>query len=224
MMDRHIYCFRQDCAGKIALEAALIVPWLMLLSFILVLFIVFVGQSALLYYTASIHAERTAFNWGNTAKDPLTGAYPEGQYDPLYWRLLDNGLLQALFGLGRGEDDILVTFPTASVPLPDGAVPVNKLNRGSTTIPGWMQGTMQFHNRLLRQDVTIRAEASWDPVPLRWLRQNRTAEYGTTVAIIDPAELLRTFEFARYYARKIAESPDGEAYKRDASRALLAGS
>ncbi|QHW33216.1 pilus assembly protein [Paenibacillus rhizovicinus] len=92
---------RED--GNFTLEASMVFPVLFLILIALLMFSMYAYQNVVLYHTASLTSERTAFRWDNSSRDPLSGIAPTGEYDGLYWRLADNGALKTLFGFGSEQ-------------------------------------------------------------------------------------------------------------------------
>ncbi|WP_166241731.1 hypothetical protein [Paenibacillus turpanensis] len=76
--------------GSFTLEAALVMPVIMLIVISLLLLAVGQLRSAQLYKFSYQIADRTAFSWSNSHREYKTGALTPGFYDPLYWRLTDN--------------------------------------------------------------------------------------------------------------------------------------
>src|SRR5690606_16877957 len=92
--DRHEQPFRRraagaltDGAGRFVLEAALLFPVLLSATVALMFVGLYAGVQSLALSTAGIAAERAAFSWDNSHRNPVTGAFFPGQYDDLYWRL-----------------------------------------------------------------------------------------------------------------------------------------
>ncbi|RKP53815.1 hypothetical protein D7Z26_10465 [Cohnella endophytica] len=212
-----------DDTGTVTLEASMIFPWVFLMTLIVLLFSLFISQRALLYYGVSVTAERTAFNWSNSAKETLTGAYPEGRYDGLYWRLADDGLVLGLFGLG-GESGATQVDVIPGMEGTTGASPADKLRRGafesaSKRLLG--AGKLSYLNIGIKREIEARVEIGWLPAPLAWLRGDERAGAKSSALIVEPAEFLRSFNLIRYYASKMKEAPGGETEYRDKAGDVL---
>lgn len=213
----------RDDAGTITLEASAIIPWVLLMTFIVVLFALFISQRSLLYYGSSVLSERTAFNWSNSSKVSTTGSYPEGKYDGLYWRLADDGLVQGLFGGSEGKEGIRVdVYPDMEDGV--GASPEDKLKKGgfdSAAAVSLGTGEISYRNIGIKRVVETSLKSEWLPEPLAWLRGEQNAEATTSALVVEPTEFLRSFNFIRYYASKMKSSPDGEAGYQKKARNVL---
>src|SRR5690606_33618835 len=81
-----ICSFGREQTGSFTLDAAITLPIIMLALIAIISFSFTLYLRSDLYATAAAAADRAAHNWDNSAKDPITGAVPVGQVDPLYWR------------------------------------------------------------------------------------------------------------------------------------------
>ncbi|WP_239614771.1 hypothetical protein [Cohnella mopanensis] len=212
-----------NASGSISLEASLVFPWVLMMTFLLLLFSLFISQGALLYYSSSIMAERAAFTWSNSAKNSITGAYPEGQYDGLYWRLTDDNLVQGLFGLVSGNEGTEVdVYPGMSGG--EGYAAVDKLRRAgydsaSSSLVG--TGDMSYRNVGIKREIGVRLTSDWVAQPLIWLRGGGAAQTDVTALVVEPTEFLRTFDLIRYYAAKMKNSSEGASAYRDKAGEVL---
>ncbi|MBB6730970.1 TadE family protein [Cohnella zeiphila] len=196
-----------DHTGSASLEGALVFPVIFILTFLVLFFAIYIAQNAIVYYRTAIAGERTAFNWSNSAKDPLTGAYPEGSYDGLYWRVLDDGVLAGWLGNDDGKG-VAVEFPSASGS-GDGLA-ASKLQAGAGPLASDLSGKMSYLNRTLERTVSTVAFNTAVPEPLR--RFNGTSFLGasTDAVVVEPAEFIRSFDTVRYYAKKMKGAAEGE--------------
>ncbi|MFC5470344.1 hypothetical protein ACFPPD_16680 [Cohnella suwonensis] len=212
-----------DEAGSVTLEASAVLPWVFLMTALSVLFALYVFHRSTLYYGMSITAERTAYAWSNSAKETKTGAFEEGRYDGLYWRLTDDALVKGLFGLASGDESVEVAIGQDSG---ENAISVSgaeeKLRKRASDSRRWMDGgEIGYRNIALKREIRVERPAEEMPGPLRWLRGDREREMNVTALIVEPAEFLRTFELIRYYASKMKSSPEGaNTYKEKAGDAL----
>lgn len=211
---RTVRALWSDRSGAFTLEASMVLPWIMILTFVVMLFALFVSQTSVLYYSAAITAERAAFNWPNSYKELQTGAYPHGRYDGLYWRLMDDALLQGVLGLAAGGGTVEV--PIAPV-MPDASVAgaVGKLARAGATMPSSLSGEVSFRNVGIKRTVSIHSSTSWLPGALFDFGVTEPATANVSALIVEPTELIRSFDLVRYYAVKMRQAPEGEAAYRD---------
>jgi len=201
----------------------MVFPVVLLLTVVMVLYALYTIRLVLVYYSAAVLGERAAYNWPNSAAEWRTGAYPEGQYDGLYWRFTEDAVLQALFGAGDGARDAEAPFPGAGrSPGHEQGLVARKLHRAASTAPAWLTGTVGWENRLLLRSVVTRASDSAAALPLRrfWDRAPE-ARASVSALVVEPAEFIRSFELARYYTAKFRQrGGNAESYRRDAAEVL----
>lgn len=106
-------CLR-DVRGSFTLEASLVLPVIFYAILVLLFFCLYLYQNALLGQAASAAAERSAYTWDNSYRNDLTGAFEEGHYDSLYWRLKDDGMLQSIFGWGEANGAVRLRLPAGA--------------------------------------------------------------------------------------------------------------
>ncbi|WP_373230180.1 hypothetical protein [Cohnella sp.] len=203
----------------------MILPWIVIITFLLLLFSLLVTQGAILYYSSSITAERAAFNWSNSAKETQTGAYPEGQYDGLYWRLLDDSLVKGLFGLVSEEEGAEVKIELYSgMQKGKGSGVADKLRKlGFQLISSQedLNGAMSYSNIGVKRQIGVNLSAGWLPEPLIWLRGEDASVAQATALVVEPTEFIRSFDLARYYASKMKSAPEGSTAFREKAAVIL---
>jgi hypothetical protein len=201
----------------------MIFPWVLMMTFLVLLFSLFVSQGATLYYSASITAERAAFAWSNSEKDPLTGSYPQGQYDGLYWRLFDDGLVDGLFGLAS-EHPVTTIEISPGMEEGEGSSAADKLRKTSFHTAASHRlgtGTISYRNIGVMRDIKVNLTGLWQANSLIWLRGEGAAMVEASAMVVEPTEFLRSFDLVRYYASKMKEAPEGAASWRDKAGAIL---
>jgi hypothetical protein len=212
-----------NTSGSISLEASMIFPWVLMITFLLLLFSLFISQGATLYYSASITAERAAFVWSNSAKDQRTGAYPQGQYDGLYWRLFDDGLVEGLFGL-------VSDHPVTSIEISPGmegslgSSSADKLRRTSRQTAASHRlgtGVIRYRNMGIKSEIEVDMNGLWLAEPLSLLRGEGAATAKTSALVVEPTEFLRSFDLVRIYASKMRTAPEGAAGWREKAGGVL---
>jgi hypothetical protein len=210
-------------SGSITLEASMLFPWIVMITFLLLLFSLFVSQGALLYYSSSITAERAAFSWSNSAKATQTGAYPMGQYDGLYWRLFDDSLVQGLFGLVTEHEGVNVELSSA-IQGSAGSTPKDKLMKaglGLASSQEGLDGVMSYRNIGVMRQVKVELTSGWLPEPLVWIRGEDKALTQSSALVVEPTEFIRSFDLVRYYAAKMKTAPEGKEAYRDKAALVL---
>lgn len=94
------------------MEAALLFPLILLSIVCLLFFGVFSYQNVYVRQAAEVAAERAAFVWDNSHKDPRSGHYGLGQHDGLYWRIKEGASF--LFDWLTGRENAKVDVREAS--------------------------------------------------------------------------------------------------------------
>lgn len=191
--------------GGFTLEATLIFPAIFMTIVIFILLSLVIYQKIDSYYVSSQAAERIAFTWNNSHKNVLDGSFPYHLQDPLYWRLTDDQLL-GIF-LGRSSNTEAVVYTSDRLPDPGNTDQLlnKKLSRMLHYYPGSKQGTLFYHHSMLGRKVQVTTE---NPIQIprilqKWL--GTTLVSSAESRVIDPVELIRTLDLARYYADNIMD-------------------
>ncbi len=205
--------------GSFTLEASLVLPVIFSTVIILMFFCMFLYQRTLLGQAAVVAAERSANVWDNSRRDPRTGAFAENHYDPLYWRLTDDGLLQSIFGISRQTDQVMIQLPTGDIS--EDSLPLYKLNRTGEAIPDVMNGTMEYDNKILLRKVNVSLNRLVPLLPLERVIGDLTQESQAESYVVDPVEWIRTVDLARYYGAKFKGGDGTDPMdKQEAGKAL----
>jgi len=192
----------QKSEGSFTVEASLVLPIVLFVTMMLVFFCLYVYQQSFLHQTASAVAERAAYSWDNSHKQAATGQVEKGQYDSLYWRLSEDGMLGALFGWSGAAKN------TETVQLPGkdgggGALPVVKMSQSGSMVPPEMKGQISYKNTIVQRKVTVDLTRMLVLPPLdTLLKGGSDAIAFANSAIVEPAEFIRTVDLMRYYASK----------------------
>ena len=220
----------QDDKGSLTLEASLVLPGVMLITFALILLSLMVADRAAHYYTVSIAGERAAFAWPHSSANIRTGGYPQGSYDSLYWRLKDDGMLAGLLGWAANEDGGLSVRIDPGGGETEGEdtegrdpLSLKKLRQTAAVLPAGVDGTVSYRNRLWLREVKIAANGTATSEPLRilWPQLSSAASASVTAVVTEPAEWLRTFQVVRYYfARMQQKGQEAEDYRSQAAAVL----
>lgn len=218
-------CRSRGDKGSMTLEAAIILPWIMLLTFLLILLAVYVMNRSTHYYSVSVTAARTAFAWPHSSANLKTGGYPDGGYDGLYWRLKDDALLAGLFGWGAGDGEAAVKIGGGPYGGSSRDLIESKLYRAAAALPDGMEGKVAYRNRIGLREVTINATGTASPDPLRqmWPSFGRGASATVSAVVNEPAEWVRTFQLARYYLARLRQDGDDADRLRRRAAALPGG-
>lgn len=215
---RRLLRFLRDPAGQITLEASLTLPVIFLATVLLLFLALFSYHQASLHYTAAMTAERTAYVWDNSKKDPFTGAVKAGESDGLYWRLTNDNVSHMF--------SFLLPMPSATITLPvnqnsaspDGG-PHGKLVRGAGTMSadgargelGYINyGVLRFVRAALHKPIQLP-----DFAERLWGKAN--ASGASKSYVIDPTETIRTTDLTRTFIGEI----QGRIKPRDALAAMV---
>ncbi|MBD2867773.1 TadE/TadG family type IV pilus assembly protein [Paenibacillus arenilitoris] len=194
--------------GSFTLESTFVFPVLLGFILLFILFGMYMYQKVVLYYAASSTAERAAFAWDNSNRDPRSGMLPAPSYDPLYRRLGEDGMLGSLFGLASDSREAAVVLPLAD----DGdeeekRLALSKMERAAQ----WLEqaglsyeGRIGYSNGVLKRTVDVRLEQplSAETAETGWLK--REPKTAASASIVDPAEFIRSVDLVRYYTAKFA--------------------
>ncbi|ANS73542.1 hypothetical protein AWM70_02255 [Paenibacillus yonginensis] len=209
-------CSKEE--GYFTLEASLLLPAVFVAILVLMFLCLYFYQHVLSGQTAAVAAERIAYSWNNSSKESRTGEYKESEYDPLYWRLTDDALLQSIFsGAGTGTEtgttsskEVQTELPTGSAE-PAAALTVRKLQQTGKELPAVFNGRLVYSHQMLKR--SIEADLTRE-LPVSPLNKITGGDWGINVRavsyILEPAEWIRTIELARYYAARF-QSDGGQA-------------
>lgn len=204
-------------------ESSIVFPAVFLAVLALLFGAMIVHERVLLYHVASAAAERAAFRWDNSHRDPVTGIAPTGRYDPLYWRLTDDGLLRSIFQLdGAAAEDVSVELSA------DGGTDgrrenlvAGKLMNGASRVPEKYDGTAVYRRQLLLKRVFVELETFDIPPGAARLTGISGIRASAAAPVSDPVELIRTVDLARYYQVRFGGGSGGAEQRKKAGGILL---
>ncbi len=191
--------------GSFTVEASLLLPIIMCITMLLLFFCLYSYQKSMLLQIASAAAERAAYNWDNTHKE-TKGAYPVGEYDPLYWRIGDDDLLSSLFGIGSPDGGAAITLPAAG---DGGTLPVVKLEHASGMVPANMPGGMKYAYSLAGRKISAELKRMLNLPVLDGILSDKAIPVVQAQSVVaEPVEFIRTVDLMRYYGAKFKSGPD----------------
>lgn len=164
---------------------------------VFILISIFIYERVFLYYIAATTAERTTYSWNNSNKNPVTGEFPLGSYDGLYWRLTDDNLFGFFIQSEQGGSSLQVSIDGSSNAELVGtnnrdSLAEKKLQSSLVLIPEGINGTTTYRNTVVDKRVSVYLE---NPVkispPLGDLIGN-TITVSADSTITDPVEFIRT--------------------------------
>lgn len=206
--------FKRREQGSFSLEATLVFPLVLLATLLILMFTIWVYEKAVLQYVAQTTAQRATFVWLNSAADPRTGQVAAGEHDGLYWRLSDDRVLDALFGLAGNLSPVTVKLGDGStgssesvVTSVDGefALPELKMSRAAAWLPERLHGSITYTNLLIKREVVVQLE---NRIRLPFIA-NRSITATAKSVVADPVEFTRSVDLIRSYASKLKGSGSG---------------
>jgi hypothetical protein len=190
----------RDDRGSFTIEASLLLPIIMFITMLLLFFCLYSYQKSMLLQVASASAERAAFNWDNSHKEK-TGAFPHENYDSLYWRIGEDGLLSSIFGGEGGSGGVSLELPAESED--KGELGVVKLKSSSGMIPANMPGEMSYKYSLTGRKVSLELKRMLHlPVLDGVLADQASPTVQAQSVVAEPTEFIRTVDLMRYYGAK----------------------
>ncbi|MFC3341454.1 TadE/TadG family type IV pilus assembly protein [Paenibacillus abyssi] len=209
----------RDEKGSFSLEASMVFPIVFILTLTMLLMSMYVYQKVILYYIASTTAERTAFGWDNSHRSAASGLAPAGKHDGLYWRLHDDQMLEALFGLA-------VDAKAPSITLRDAAgngetsLPESKMRSASAWIPSPYDGKVMYEREIWQRTISVKLRHAISLDPLEALNGRSEPRAAANSAVVDPVEFIRSVDLVRYYTDKFNNRSDGAAAAAEAATIL----
>jgi hypothetical protein len=207
----------------------MVLPAIFFALLTLIMLSMYMYQKVVLYDAASVSAERAAFRWDNSYRDPLSGMGQTGQYDGLYWRMSDNGALQSLFGFGgsSGSGEYVVAIggdvvsgQDESVDETPSALPAAKMGKIAQRIPKPFEGEMSYSYGSLQKRIGVKLRQPLSIGPLEAMLGHSEPRAVSEAAVVDPVELIRNIDLVRYYTAKFGNAPDADSKRKQAAKVL----
>ncbi|MBD8500011.1 TadE family protein [Paenibacillus arenosi] len=193
---------REDGAA-IIIEASIVFPIILLCTLIMLFLGIMIYLKAITAHGAVLSSERAGVIWSNSNKHPLTGAFPQHTYDKLYWRALDDKLIDRVFQGGGADSAFSIALPNTGS---SGSLAEKKLGLSAEHIPNAYKGSMEYGNSLVERTVTTYLQEPVKDNVLERLSGKSIEVDGTAVtAVVEPAEFIRTVQFVRYMQVKLTE-------------------
>lgn len=198
----------------------MLMPMLLIVTFLLVFYALYTAQSAIVRYKSSISTERTAFNWSHADSDYATGAYEEGRYESLYWRLTDDALLKGLLGWADGDSADTLNYPGTADP--GDRLALRKLYPAANALGMNWRGSIDYKHGSLRREIEASASDPGELQPLALLRGSSVAAAAAAASpVTEPAEWMRTFDMVRYYTARAKREGGGAKPYLDKAGSIL---
>lgn len=211
--------------GSFTIEASLLLPIIMGIIMLLLFFSLYTYQRTMLLQASSVTAERAVYNWDNSHKG-TSGEFAAGEYDSLYWRIGEDGLLASLFGTGALNGGVKLAVPAAGI---QQALPEVKLWQSAENIPANMTGELIYSYSMASRTISAQLKRMLQLPMLDGLLEDGAVPVVTTRSVVtEPVEFIRTVELMRYYGAKFKSSGGQEGSsgtgmdKQDAAKMLTA--
>lgn len=198
MLARSLY---DNERGSMTVEASIIFPIVFIMTLLFVFAALFFYQKTVLYHTASTVAERTAYVWDNSYKDPRTGAHHYDEHDDLYWRWTQDRVTD-MFGFIHSRPPQTIYAPEQSIEAGLEGVDY-KLQGAAKQLKPHMTGTVMYTNRLIHRTVEVSLDSSMSMPGFAtpFLSGEMNAKASATV--IDPVDFIRTVSLVETYAKQL---------------------
>lgn len=156
-------------------------------------------QVAYMRSTSGIAAERAAYVWDNSYKDPVTGRFTPSAQDGLYRRLTSD-LFSAGLGLFGSTGGSKMSLPVQAIQ-PGTNLMQSKLANSAIHIPANLQGEIKFVSSGVLSKIQVQLNEPFN-MPFRGisLAMGEHASY-----ITDPIEFIRTIDLTRTYMSEIKD-------------------
>lgn len=187
--------------GSYTLEATLIMPIVFLCTIGLLLFSYLIYDNSMLGIEAQETAERGAYVWSDSSKDPVTGAFSYEQLDGIYGSMMLESL-GAISSLWSGAPQAAVSTDGEDNRGP--ASSRNKLNRLLGLVPAGTDALVEYRSRLLQGEITARLTKPAYRFGLPdWLIPNgRVPRAEASSFTADPVGFVRNVDLLAFYLGK----------------------
>ncbi|WP_219838693.1 TadE/TadG family type IV pilus assembly protein [Paenibacillus sp. R14(2021)] len=213
MVSNRIQALIKKEDGSFTIEASMVFPVIFFALIALLMMSMYTYQMAVIYHAASMTAERTAFRWDNSARDPVSGMGATGRYDGLYWRMTDNGALQTLFSFGGDGSRGGAAYPIGNEAhaAPDSLSDL-KLSIEAGRVVSPFQGESRSKG-IIEKRIEVKLEQPLTIRPLELLLGHSEPVTIGSASIADPVELIRNVDLVRYYTGKFKGSAGDDTRK-----------
>lgn len=192
-------------------------PIILIATLLLIFSSLFVYQQASVHYTAALTADRTAYIWDNSRKDPVTGSVGLGQTDGLYWRLTNDHVMN-LFSFLLPIAPVSVQLPSSGQAAAQNG-PAGKLSRAAGNLPEQLRGEIDYMNYGFLRYVRVVLEKKFHVPSLAWKWWGKEADIETSSKsyVIDPIETIRLTDLTRTFIGEI----QGRIKPKDALKTMV---
>lgn len=202
-------------SGSFTLEASLLFPIILILTICLIYFSLVIYEKVALHQRAQLIADRMAYVWGNSTKDPVTGAFTMYTSDPrspdgLYWQLFEDNFLSK-FGLDFGRRSGNIAIGSHS----GGSLPDRKLSRAPASwLPAGASGHVKFENDLTGGKIEVELKQPLSlPDSVEMIFGINRISTQASASINDPVEFIRDTDLVFHYAETLSKGTAMRAIK-----------
>jgi len=188
-------------SGSFTIEASFVLPVILLSTISLLFLALYVFQTSSAFQNASLAADRAAFVWDNSHKDPVTGDVPIQANDGLYWRLHSDSVSD-LFRF-------IVPNKSASIALPaagsagGGGSPENKMQRVGRVLSGEWKGSMSYKNSGISREVAVQLQKPFRSPSFTIDKLEQHVESSAHAQVVDPVESIRLVDLTRTFIAEV---------------------
>lgn len=186
-----------DEQGRYTIEASLLFPIILMMTVSIMLLSLFHYRHAIISIQAVLVAERTAYVWGNSAKDISTGAFMINQYDSLYEESLINDIKYMIVP----ESNIYINHT-----MNQGINPISnremKLSKAIFSLPQGMIGEVNYAKNFLTSKINTRITQSV-LLNMPFWRSGRNIQNIASSTIANPESVIRNVDLFVNYAGRI---------------------
>jgi hypothetical protein len=187
----------RDEEGSFTIEASLVYPIVFLSTIALLFFSLWSFEKAYLQQVAALTADRTSYNWDNSNKDLITGAYDIHLNDGLYWRIANDNIGKSSF----------INLPVQSSSMVKSG-PKHKLQNALTMLPKGISGMLTYSNQIIDRKVEVQLTRMITPLPFLklWFGRSKSLIVESSAYVVDPVEFIRTTDLVLTYLPVLKES------------------
>jgi hypothetical protein len=151
---------------------------------------------------AALAADRIAYNWGNSNKDLVTGAFDIHQNDGLYYRVNNDSLTQS--------SSVSIPYLTSPAAMTG---PVSKLQKAAIHFPKGINGILTFKNHLIERKVEAQLSRLITPLPFLelWFGKSKAFSVRSIASVTEPVEFIRNTDLMVTYLPLIKQSMTDKA-------------
>jgi hypothetical protein len=190
----------RETRGTFTIEASFVMPLILIATLSLLFLALFVSQSSSAQQSAGIAADRAAFIWDNSTKNPVTGAFNVGEDDGLYWRLHSDSVSD-LFSFLVPNAASQVSLPALASTGDRG--PEGKLRRVGAAISKEWNGMMQYRNSGWFREISVKLNKPFHSPQYAEKLLLHEVQSTAQAQVVDPMESIRIIDLTRTFISEV---------------------